>query len=152
MGAVARICRAVEGSPLGILLAAGWARALTLTEIAARLDGYRAVDFLAMDWHDLPARQRSMRAVFDHSWELLTQRERDILPALSAFRGGFTAQAAGQVARASVRDLAALVDKSLLQHSVAGRYGLHDLLRQYAAQKLAEAPGGGTGVHDRHCA
>ena len=57
-----------------------------------------------MDWGDLPARQRSMRAVFDHSWDLLTQRERDIFPALSVFQGrlysaGRTAGGAGLGAR-----------------------------------------------------
>jgi DNA-binding SARP family transcriptional activator/predicted ATPase len=149
--AVARICRAVEGLPLGIVLAAGWARALNPVEIAARLESHRAIDFLAMDWDDLPARQRSLRSVFDRSWDLLTQRERGNLSALSVFQGGFAEQAAGQVAQASLRDLAALVDSSLLQHRSAGRYELHDLLRQYAAQKLAQVPGDAAAVHDRHC-
>jgi len=152
LAAVARICRAVGGFPLAILLAAGWARALTPAQIAARSEDPRALDFLAMDWHDLPTRQRSMRAVLDHSWDLLTQRERDIFSTLSVFRGGFAVQAARQVAQASARDLAALVDNSLLQQSVAGRYELHDLLRQYAAERLAEAPGGAAAVQDRHCA
>jgi DNA-binding SARP family transcriptional activator/predicted ATPase len=158
LGAVARICQAVGGLPLAILLAAGRARTLTPVEIAARLEDHRAeagshtLDFLTTDWADLPARQRGMRAVFEDSWNLLTQHERDIFPALSVFRGGFTAQAAEQVARASALDLAALVDKSLLQCNVAGHYALHDLMRQYAAQKLAEAPGGAKAVQDRHCA
>jgi predicted ATPase/DNA-binding SARP family transcriptional activator len=152
LAAVARICRAVGGLPLAILLAAGWTRALTPAQIAARSEDPHALDFLATDWHDLPTRQRSMRAVFDQSWDLLTPRERDVFSTLSVFRGGFTVQAAWHVAQASARDLAALVDKSLLQHSVAGRYELHDLLRQYAAEKLAEAPGSATRLHDKHCA
>ena len=152
LAAVARICRAVGGLPLGILLSASWARALTPAQIAARSEDPRALEFLAMDWYDLPARQRSLRAVFDQSWDLLTPRERELFSTLSVFRGGFTVQAARHVAQASARDLAALVDKSLLQHSVAGRYELHDLLRQYAAEKLAEAPGSATRLHDKHCA
>jgi tetratricopeptide (TPR) repeat protein len=93
------------------------------------------LDFLETDWSDVPARQRSMRAVFDHSWNLLTERERDVLAALSVFRGGFTHEAARHVAGASLHDLATLVDRSLL-HRAQGRYGMHDLLRQYAADRL----------------
>jgi predicted ATPase/DNA-binding SARP family transcriptional activator len=143
-GAIGQICRLVEGMPLAILLAASWARMLTPAEIAAQLTGTVAdaadgpLDFLETDWGDVPARQRSMRAVFDHSWNLLTEREREVLAALSVFRGGFTNEAAWQVAGASLHDLATLVDRSLL-HRAQGRYGMHELLHQYAADRLRRA-------------
>jgi tetratricopeptide (TPR) repeat protein len=77
-----------------------------------------------------------MRAVFDHSWSLLTAWEQEVMHALSVFRGGFHRVAAQQVTGATLRELRALVDKSLLQWDPSGRYGIHELLRQYAADKL----------------
>jgi DNA-binding SARP family transcriptional activator/predicted ATPase len=141
----ARICRLVEGLPLGILLAASWIRVLTPAEIAARLSGEggpalygsdRGLDVLETDWRDVPARQRSMRVVFDYSWNLLGEREQMVFAALSVFRGGFTLQAACQVSAGSLRQLMALVDQSLLQRAARGRYGIHELLRQYAQERL----------------
>ena len=61
-------------------------------------------------------------------------------------------QAARQVTGATLRELLAPVDRSLLQRTSAGRYDVHELLRQYAAEKLAQAPDAGEGVRDRHCA
>jgi predicted ATPase/DNA-binding SARP family transcriptional activator len=172
---VARICQLVEGMPLAILLAAAWMRILTPSEIAARLcdgtgDGTsgtgRNLDFLEADWRDVPGRQRSMRAVFDHSWNLLTGRERDVLAALSVFRGGFTHEAAYHVSGASLRELVALADQSLLdcvhprrmeftssqmeQRWVGGRYRLQELLRQYAEEKLCLSPVTAKRVRNRH--
>lgn len=163
---VARICRLVEGMPLAILLAASWARVLTPAEIAARLSGDtvdgacdvdRGLDLLETDWRDVPARQRSMRAVFDHSWNLLTEQERAVLAALSVFRGGFTHEAAQRVGGASLRDLMALTDQSLLQRASSGRYEVHELLRQYAEERLERREGRAetdpqSPVRDRHSA
>jgi DNA-binding SARP family transcriptional activator len=136
---VARICLQVDGLPLAILLAAGWMEILSPVEIAAQLcgPGGDGFDFLAADWPDLPQRQRSLRAVFDHSWDLLTEREQDVFAALSVFRGGFDGEAARQVVGASPRELLALVDQSLLQLAAPGRYVIHELLRQYAEERLA---------------
>ena len=147
---VVRVCRQVEGMPLGILLAAAWVKVLPPAEIAAEIG--RGLDFLETEWRDLPPRQRSMRAVFDHSWRLLGDREREVMQALSVFRGSFTRQAAQEVAEASLRDLMALVDRSLLQRVAAQRYELHELLRQYAAEKLAATPDEGDAARDRHAA
>ena len=66
---VARICRLVEGMPLAILLAASWMDVLSPAEIADEIE--RGLDFLEADLRDLPARHRSMGAVFDVSWKLL---------------------------------------------------------------------------------
>jgi predicted ATPase/DNA-binding SARP family transcriptional activator len=147
---VVRVCRQVEGMPLGILLAAAWVGMLTHAEIAAEI--HRSLDFLETDLRDVPARQRSMRAVFDHSWNLLSARQRAMMRVLSVFRGGFTLQAAGQVTGASLRELRALVDRSLLQRDPGGRYTIHELLRQYAAEKLEKLPAEKEAARDRHCA
>jgi predicted ATPase len=147
--AAVRICRLVQGMPLGILLSAAWAGTLSLQEIAEEIA--KGLDFLASEMRDLPERQRSMRAVFDHSWNLLNERERDALSGLSVFRGGFTREAAQAVATTSIRVLAALLDKSLLRRNASsGRFEAHDLLRQYAEEKLLESPRRHEAVLDRH--
>jgi DNA-binding SARP family transcriptional activator/predicted ATPase len=142
--AVAQVCRYVEGLPLGILLAAGWTGVLRPAEIATELSRADSgmLDFLGTDRRAVPARQRSLRAVFDHSWNLLTEPEQAILAALSVFRGGFAREAAEQVAGATLRDLLSLTDRSLLQRTISGRYSLHALLRQYAADRRHRAEGG----------
>jgi predicted ATPase/DNA-binding SARP family transcriptional activator len=152
---VVRVCRLVEGMPLGILLAAAWTRLLTPGEIADQVKG--GIDFLATEGHDVPARQRSMRATLAHSWRLLTEREREVFRALSVFRGGFTREAAQAVTGVSLQELMALVDKSLLHRAPTGRYEIHELLRQYAAdklrreEKLDESPAAAEAAHDQHC-
>jgi len=91
-----------------------------------------------------------MRAVFDHSWQMLSTEERQVLCKLSVFRGGFQRQAAEQVASASLPALSSLVIRSLLRRTAAGRYDLHELIRQYATSKLAEDPGELHTVQERH--
>jgi predicted ATPase len=147
---VVRVCRLVQGMPLGILLAAAWANVLQPAEIAAELG--RSLDFLETEWRDLPPRQRSMRAVFDHSWRLLTPREQEVMGAMSLFRGSFARDAAQEVTGATLRDLMGLVNRSLLGHTPGGRYELHELLRQYAAEHLHRSPDGGESVRARHAA
>lgn len=150
---VARICRQVEGMPLAILLAASWTRVLPPAEIAARLPSKfgsngateQGLDLLETNWRDVPVRQRSMRAVFDQSWDLLTEREREVLAALCVFRSGFTHRAARQISDVSLRELMALVDQSLLHRVSPGRYGMHELLRQYAGEKVDTGE-----IRDRH--
>ena len=134
---LARICRLVAGMPLGLVLAAGWLATCSPAEIAAEIE--RSLDFLSSSWSDLPERQRSLRATLDYSWQLLTAYERQAFQKLSVFQGAFTRQAATQVAGVDVAGLRLLVDKSMLQAS-AGSYRIHDLLRQYGSQKLAEDP------------
>ena len=136
--AIVRICRLVNGMPLGIELAAAWVRTLSCDEIAHEIE--RGLDFLSVSAQDLPARHRSMRAVFDQSWKLLAKQEQNVLRQLSIFQGGFSREAAQQVADATVPTLSALVTKSLTQRSGAGRYGLHELIRQYAFEQLADLP------------
>src|SRR5512143_213336 len=98
--AIVRICQLVDGMPLGIELAAAWVRTLDCAEIAGEIE--RGLGFLSVSARDLPARHRSMRAVFDHSWKLLTAEEQRVLLRLSVFRGGFKREAAEQVAGATL--------------------------------------------------
>ncbi|MGD8398745.1 MAG: BTAD domain-containing putative transcriptional regulator, partial [Anaerolineae bacterium] len=146
---VVRICRLLDGMPLGIELAATWVSMMPSAEIARELA--RGLDLLVTDLHDVPARHRSMEAIFDHSWGLLSEPERAVFKSLSVFRGGFDRQAAEQVAGASLSTLAALVDKSLLRVVSPGRYDMLEPLKQYAEGKLAETPAENEAVQNRHC-
>jgi hypothetical protein len=155
MADVVRICRLVDGMPLAILLAAAWVEMLTPAEIVAELEEQMAglgLDLLASDLRDAPERHTSVRAVFDHSWKLLTERERAVMRALAVFRGGFTRAAAQEVTGASLHALRALVKWSLLRRAPAGRYEMHELLRQYAAEKLALSGTHEAQTRDRHAA
>ena len=146
---VARICGLVGWMPLAIELAAPWLRVLTLEEIEEEIR--RNIDFLTASYRDIPARHRSLRAVFDHSWELLSEEERGAFRKLSVFRGGFGREAAREVAGVSLPILASLVDKSLLLRDEMGRYGLHELLRGYGREKLRERAEEELAVRRRHC-
>ena len=136
--AVACICQFLAGLPLGIELAASWTRLLSCEEIAQEIE--RNLDFLTISTTHIEPRHRSLRAVFAYSWNLLSPEEQHALRQLSVFQGGFCREAAAQITGASDSTLAALIDKSLLRRSAAGRYDMHDLWRQYAAENLAEIP------------
>jgi len=136
--AMAHICRLVEGMPLAIEIAASWVRVLSVSEIATEIE--RSLDFLTTARPGVPERHRNLRAVFEHSWTLLSESERAAFCKLSIFHGGFTREAAAQVAGASLKLLLALADKSLVRRSPDGRFDLHEVLKRYAAEKLDEAP------------
>jgi predicted ATPase len=146
---VVRICRLVEGAPLGIELAASWLRVLSCREIADEIE--KGLDFLTSALQNVPERHRSLRAVFDHSWNLLSPPEQVLFRQLSVFQGGFPRDAAAQVVGASLPLLAGLADKSLLRRNASGRYEVHELLRQYAEEKLRLLPEEHERVHDQHC-
>lgn len=135
---IARICRMVEGMPLAIELAAAWVRMLACREIAEELA--HGLALLKTASRDVPERHRSLRAVLDHSWHLLNDDEQRILRQLSVFRGGLERDAAVQVVGAPIALLVALVDKSLVRSSAhpanQRRYDLHELVRQYAFERL----------------
>ncbi len=134
---VARICHMVQGTPLGIVLAAAWLEMLSVSEIVVEIS--KSLDFLETEMHDLPERQRSLRAVFEYSWALLTEQERMLFAQCSIFRGGFTREAAQHITGVTLRALTTMVNKSLLRRDVvSGRYEVHELLRQYAEEKLGE--------------
>lgn len=133
---VVTICQLVEGMPLAIVLAAAWVRVLEPAEIARELADSMAL--LTTTLRDLPERHRSVEGVFAQAWERLTTPERQALARLSVFEDGFTRAAAAEVAGATPVLLAGLADKSLVRRDQAGRYAIHELLRQFAARKLGE--------------
>jgi predicted ATPase/tetratricopeptide (TPR) repeat protein/DNA-binding XRE family transcriptional regulator len=135
---VARLCRLVEGMPLAVELAAASTPVLEAEEIAHEIE--HSLDILDADLHDLPARQRSLRAVFYASWELLTPAEQEAAQLMSVFRGGFSRQAAEITAGISIQGLLSLVNKCWLQLETGGRFRAHELLRQYALDRLRQEP------------
>ncbi len=147
---VVRICQLLGGLPLGIELAAAWVRTLPCADIAQEIE--RNLDFLSTSLRNVPERQRSMRAALEHSWNLLTEPERQAFRQLAVFRGGFRREAAAQVVGTTLEMLRALVDKSLLYVTEAGRHERHPLVWQYASDKLEEAAGEKETYQDRHSA
>ncbi|WP_419998277.1 BTAD domain-containing putative transcriptional regulator [Streptomyces boninensis] len=152
--AVAAICRRLDGIPLALELAATRVRALGVRELAARLDD--RFRLLSAGPRDAPARQRTLRAMIDWSWELLDERERAVLRRLSVFADGSPLAAAeavcagGELAPEEVLDpLARLVDRSLVTLAAppagpaaateAPRYRLLESVAAYGRERLHEA-------------
>ena len=134
--AVVQICQAVEGFPLGVELAAAGLWTHSTTEIAANLG--KSLHSLTSDAVNANDRHRSLLAAFQVSWEMLSHGERRLLTQLSVFRGGFEKTMATQWLEAPITLLASLLDKSLLYRDISGRYGMHETIRQFATDKLAE--------------
>ncbi|MCB0196859.1 MAG: tetratricopeptide repeat protein [Anaerolineae bacterium] len=135
---VTRVCRLVQGMPLAIVLAAAWVTVLSSAEIAEEIQ--RGLDILEAEGSELPERMRSIRAVFDHAWSLMTEAEQQVFMKLAVFRGGFTREAGDKVAHAGLRQLQSLVTKALITRDAdQSRYHIHELLRQYAAEKLRDS-------------
>ncbi|MBV7334797.1 protein kinase [Chloroflexi bacterium TSY] len=135
---IVRICQLIDGMPLGLELAATWVRSLSCREIATEIE--RNLDFLTTSMRNVPERHRSLRAVFEQTWQGLSAEEQGVLSKLSVFRGGCLREAAEQVAGATLPLLSALVDKALLRRnqdaSRHGRYEMHELIRQFAGERL----------------
>ena len=134
MADIGRICRFMEGMPLGLELAASWTRTFSCREIAAEIEN--KLDFLTTPLQNVPERHRSIRVVFEQTWNRLSTAEQMVLARLSVFQGGFTEAAAEQVAGATLPQLTGLVDKSLVSSPAPGKYELHKLLQQFASEKL----------------
>ncbi|MGW0060385.1 BTAD domain-containing putative transcriptional regulator [Streptosporangium sandarakinum] len=146
LSAMARICRALDGMPLAIELAAARLRTMSVGQLAHRLDD--RFRLLTGGSRTALPRHRTLRAVVDWSWDLLTEAERRVLRRLSVFSGGASLEAAERVcgdetlAGEQVLDLlTALVEKSLLlaEGDGAPRYRMLDTIGEYAAHRLAEA-------------
>lgn len=132
--AVVRLIRKFEGLPLAIELAAAWVRLMPVADIVAELD--QSPTLLAAPG-EADTRDRSLRASFEHSWNLLTDAERRALAALARLPAAFDRGMAMQVADAPPALLLALADKSLLRADGPGRFSLHPLVRACAAEKPA---------------
>ncbi|SFO91017.1 Predicted ATPase [Actinomadura madurae] len=134
--AVAAVCARLDGVPLALELAATRVRTLGVDGLAARLDD--RFRLLSSGTRDAPARQRTLRALIDWSWEPLDERERAVLRRLAIHTGGSTLEAAEQVCGADVDVLASLVDRSLVVVR-DGRYRLLESVAAYCAERLHEA-------------
>jgi predicted ATPase len=135
---VHRLCQLVGGMPLALQLAATWLRGMSCAAIVAAVAQHP--DALSTPWPDRPPRQRNIRMIFDAAWHMLRAEEQPRFAALSLFRGGFTAAGAKAVAGATPTQLARLIDQGLLQlwlEEADVRYRMHELIRQYAAEKVA---------------
>jgi DNA-binding SARP family transcriptional activator/predicted ATPase len=135
-GHIGRICRLVGGLPLALELAAAWVRALSCQEIADEIQA--GLNILSLPGQPASP-QHNLRAVFDRSWQMLSPAGQEGFSRLSLFAGGFSRRAAAEVAGLSLDALATLVDHSLIRLTAEGRYGMHELLQQYGAEKLAAA-------------
>lgn len=135
---VVHICELVDGRPLALELAAGWVRLYECADIVREIE--RSSDFLRTTLRDVPQRHRSVRTIFNHTWDMLSPSQRSALANLTVFRGPFKLEAALAVADTSVVDLAALLDAALLQRTANGWYDLHFLIRQFAAQHNSGQP------------
>jgi DNA-binding CsgD family transcriptional regulator/tetratricopeptide (TPR) repeat protein len=147
---VVRVCRLVEGSPLALELAAAWAKTMTAAAIADEIA--QDLAFLASPLRNIQEKHRNMQAVFQRSWQLLNPEEQQVFQRLARFRGGFDRAAARHIADASLAVLSALVDRSLLRWRPNGRYDLHELVRQYAEEQLAQSPAELHQICNRHSA
>lgn len=145
------ICKLVAGLPLGIVLAAAWARHFSPEKIARSIR--ENLDFLASTSRDARPQHSSLRAVFNNSWTLLSAEEQMVFRKLSVFRGGWDEEAAEQVTGVrSLYTLISLVDKSLLRRDATGRFSIHEVLRQYAAEQLEAMQSEQTGARAAHVA
>lgn len=156
---VEAICRRLDGLPLAVELAATRVRGLGVTALLDRLDDRFRV--LAGGHRDAPARQRTLRAMIDWSWDLLGDAERTVLRRLSVHVDGCALDAAeavcagGGVAADEVADvLARLVDRSLVvapEHTGEPRFRLLESVADYGRERLREA-GEFDRVRARHAA
>ncbi|MBK8021062.1 MAG: hypothetical protein IPK19_06410 [Chloroflexi bacterium] len=138
LASIRQICQITGGMPLALVLAASWTALLSPEEIVRELE--RGFDFLETDLRDLPERQRSIRAIFEYMWGLMSDNERRVLARLSVFRGEFTREAAQQVTGGDLRSLMSLLKWAALQPSSReGRFDMHQILRRYAAERLQQS-------------
>ena len=154
---VTAICRRLDGLPLAIELAAGWCRVLSAEEISRQLSA--SFGLLRSGRRGVAARHQTLETSLRWSYDLLAEPERVLLRRLSVFAGGFTLDAAEDVAsddevdRGQVIDLLrSLVDRSLVQHEHAeatSRYRLLETIREFAAARLAESHETAQ-IRDRH--
>jgi len=137
LAGMARLTRLLEGSPLGLEMAAGWRSMLTWDEIANRVSDN--LEFLVHMREDISPRHRTFAAIFEQAWGLLPEDAQAALRRLSVFRNAFTIGAAEYVTESFPSNLALLVNRCLIKRIGPERYEIHELLRQFASGKLSAA-------------
>jgi predicted ATPase len=135
--AIGRICRLLDGLPLGIILAARWVRLLSPAEIADELE--RGLEWLQSDMPGLPPRQQSLHASAEYGWQFLLPAEQAALRRLLLLSERFTREMAAQEAAVSLPLLGALADKSAIRREAGGQYQIFRPLRDYLATHKSPA-------------
>jgi predicted ATPase/DNA-binding SARP family transcriptional activator len=155
VAAVAQVCKRLDGLPLAIELAAARSKLLPPDAMSSRLD--QALDFLVGGGHDLPGRQRTLRAALEWSHGLLSEEERVLFARLAVFAGGWSLEAAeticGEDGLDVLHTLSSLVDGSLvrrLRRETKPRFGMLETIREYAGE-LLQASGEAETLRRRHC-
>ncbi len=131
---ILEIVRVLQGIPLAIELAVPQLKSFSLLELQAALQ--KSMDALQIQTTDLPERQRSIRAVFLHSWALLSPAERQGLQRMAVFKNGANRHALLKVAQISLSQIANLIDKSFVQRAGQQRYTIHPLILEYTLELL----------------
>jgi predicted ATPase len=139
---IAELCRRLDNLPLAVELAAARTSVLTPQQILERLS--QRLDLLK-GGRDAEARQQTLRATIEWSYELLSSEEQQLFARLSVFAGGCTLDAAEEVANADLDTLQSLFERSLLRFT-EGRYWMLETIREYAGERLVEL-----GEHDAVC-
>ncbi|WP_321493323.1 BTAD domain-containing putative transcriptional regulator [uncultured Desulfobacter sp.] len=140
---IMRVCRLTSGIPLALILAGGWGDTYCVRDIADQIE--KSIDFLQVGQADVPPSHRSIRAVFDTSWNSLSQQEKRIFMNLAVFRGSFCREAASAVAgtfdqEPDCQGLSGIIRKSLVRlDPVTGLLSLHTLISQYAEEQLVSS-------------
>jgi predicted ATPase len=136
--AAVALTRTLEGGPLAIELAAGWLRVLEPSELMREIE--RDLDVLRSDREQAPSRHVSLRAVFESSWSLLGESERESARRLAVFEGGCTRDTAAVVADVPLGTLLTLTNRSMLHRDDRTRFAAHAMVGRFAREKLAERP------------
>lgn len=133
---VIRVCQVLDGIPLGIELAVSAVLEFGLENIASRI----VQDFLGFTSTavNTQPRHRNLRAVFDVSWNLLSEEEKEALSFLSIFTGGFDRKAASAICNATPAILSSLTAKSLIRVEEQDRFFIHETIRQFSSEKLID--------------
>ena len=133
---MARICEAVEGMPLALEMAAALTRVLSCQEIERQLG--LSFDTLTTPMRDVAERHRNLRSVVESSWSFMTEDEQAAARRLAIYPRDFTVDAALSL-NVQLPTLLALADKSILRRTVAGRFEMHRVLRQFLHEKLVQS-------------
>jgi len=136
MPVMTRLCQLVDGLPLAIELSAAWVSVLSCDEIVAEVEAN--MDFLTSTMRGIPDRHRSLRAIFNQTWNRLTEAQQEGFRRLAVFQGGFQREAADTIAGITLPMLLEFTQKSLLRRNDKGRFVMHPLLKVFAEEKLNE--------------
>jgi len=144
--AAVKFCEKVNGLPLAMELAAPWLKVMSVNEIVDEMES--GADILKDS--KAGARHSSMRSLFEYSYSLLSESEKNLMKKLTFFKGGFSRQAAVKITLCSLSELMSLADKSFIKIAGASKFIIHELVKQYAREKLEEDSAGLSELKQKH--